>query len=133
MIKILYCDIDPAMLEALKLSLEPYDFSVDTLEQPQEAAAVLEKTRYDVFLCGAWLRNVDGYALCSMLRNSPHANLGSLAILVLAAEPPGFAEFQFLPQKKIYYLIKYKSPDQVAEKIRAILPRPQLREERGAA
>jgi len=123
MISILYCDTDPAMLTAIKTSLEPYGCAVDIIDQPPEILARLESKRYAAFLCGAWLGNVDGYALCGALRNSAHANLRDLAMLVLSPQPPGFAEFQFLPAKKIHYLIKYKNPDRLWEKITAILPK----------
>ena len=127
MIRILFCDNDAAMLKTMGRYLSWYGIQVDGIENPNEVTKILEKSYYDLLICNARMEPLDGFVLCANIRNSPKATLRDLPILIVVPENPAYQEFQFLRREKIYFLMKYQSPEKWHEKIGAILHNQRLK------
>jgi len=70
-IRVLYVDDEPSLLEITRLYLEQTgEFSVDTVESAREALRRLESGRYDIILSDYQMPEMDGIRLLKQLRAS---------------------------------------------------------------
>ena len=76
--KILVADDDPAIVDAVQLMLELYDYNVsttvngDTIYQLAESSAYKMEMEYpDLLLLDIWMSGQDGRDICKYLKNNP--------------------------------------------------------------
>lgn len=67
-VRILVVDDDPSLVRALRRGLEAEGFAVDVAVDGEEAVQRTEDAGYDVIVLDVMLPGVDGYAVCSRLR-----------------------------------------------------------------
>ena len=127
MVRILFCDNDQAMLKTMGRYLSWYGIKVNEVEDPAQVVQILEKSYYDLLICNARMEPIDGLALCASIRNSLKISLQDLPIVMVVPENSTYEEFQFLRQQKVYFLMKYQSPEKWFEKIGAILYNQNLK------
>lgn len=68
--KILVVDDDPAIVDAIKLMLELYDYKVSTIVNG-EIINILENEHHDLLLLDIWMSGKDGRDICKYLKNNP--------------------------------------------------------------
>ena len=68
--KILVADDDPAIVDAIKLMLELYDYEVSTTVDG-ETIFKMEKEYPDLLLLDIWMSGQDGREICKFLKNNP--------------------------------------------------------------
>ncbi len=68
--KILIADDDPAIVDAVQLMLELYDYEVSTTVDG-ETIFKMEKEYPDLLLLDIWMSGQDGREICKYLKNNP--------------------------------------------------------------
>ncbi len=68
--KIMVADDDPAIVDAIKLILELYDYDVSTTVNG-ETIYKMEKEYPDLLLLDIWMSGQDGREICKYLKNNP--------------------------------------------------------------
>lgn len=81
--KILIVDDDPQFLLSLEISLQPWEFELTTLNQPQQFWDVLEEVEPDLLLLDVEMPEINGLELCQILRSD--RSWQHLPILFLSA------------------------------------------------
>ncbi|MGA7937590.1 MAG: response regulator [Kovacikia sp.] len=70
--KVMIVDDDLDWLRTLPTLLKPWGFKVTTLADPLQFWTVLQAVTPDVLVLDVMMPQVDGYALCQVLRSDPH-------------------------------------------------------------
>jgi DNA-binding response OmpR family regulator/HPt (histidine-containing phosphotransfer) domain-containing protein len=70
--KVMIVDDDPDWLRTLPTLLKPWGFKVTTLADPQQFWTVLQAVTPDVLVLDVNMPQIDGFALCQVLRSDPH-------------------------------------------------------------
>jgi diguanylate cyclase (GGDEF)-like protein len=84
---VLAVDDDPAVLEAVRLVLEPHGIRVDTLDQTERFWDALEASAPDVVLLDVDMPSVNGLELCRVLRNDPRWKSVPIVFLTSRSDP----------------------------------------------
>ena len=104
------------MLEMMKKYLEWYGLTVSALLSGAEAVTKCKQENFDLFLCSAWLESGSGYEVGRRVRLE-----AKLPVMILIPEVPNYEEFRKIGENGFYYIMKYKSPDQIYSKIVSII------------
>lgn len=80
--KVLVADDDPAIVDAIKLMLELYDYDVSTAVDG-ETIYKMEKEYPDLLLLDIWMSGQDGREICKYLKNNPHTK--HIPIIMISA------------------------------------------------
>jgi CheY-like chemotaxis protein len=80
--KILVADDDPAIVDAIQLMLELYDYEVSTTVDG-ETIYKMEKEYPDLLLLDIWMSGQDGREICKYLKNNPHTK--HIPIIMISA------------------------------------------------
>ncbi|MBX7111934.1 MAG: response regulator transcription factor [Dehalococcoidia bacterium] len=116
--RILVVDDDPAILRAVRRSLEAHDYDVRTLEAASEVERTVGGFRPDVILLDLVLPDGDGIALCRALRPRTPAS-----ILVLSAVGDEAKKVEALDEGADDYVTKPFGMDELLARIRVALRR----------
>ncbi|MEO1404130.1 MAG: response regulator [Cyanobacteria bacterium J06635_1] len=81
--KIMVMDDDPVVLNTLTALLNPWGFSVTTLDQPQQFLKVLNRVCPDLLILDITMPKISGIELCQVVRNDPRWS--TLPIIFLTA------------------------------------------------
>ena len=80
--KVLIIDDDPQVLLSLEMSLKPWGFEINTLNEPTQFWSVLESFKPDILVLDVDMPNLDGIELCQILRTD--RNWQHLPVLFLS-------------------------------------------------
>ncbi|MEM9164349.1 MAG: response regulator, partial [Cyanobacteria bacterium P01_F01_bin.4] len=81
--KIMVMDDDPVVLNTLTALLNPWGFSVTTLDKPQQFLEVLNRVCPDLLILDITMPKISGIELCQVVRNDPRWS--TLPIIFLTA------------------------------------------------
>lgn len=90
--KILIVDDDPQLLLSLEISLQPWDFELTTLDQPQQFWDVLEEVEPDLLILDVEMPEINGLELCQILRSDRRWQ--QLPVLFLSAHQDKKTQYQ---------------------------------------
>ncbi|MGV2830635.1 response regulator [Myxosarcina sp. GI1(2024)] len=79
--KILIVDDDPQVLLSLEISLQPWNFQLTTLDEPQKFWRVLEQVEPDLLVLDIEMPEINGIELCQVLRS--HRRWQQLPVIFL--------------------------------------------------
>ncbi len=80
--KVLVADDDPAILDAIKMTLELEDYDVDVTVNG-ETIYKMEKVYPDLLLLDIWMSGQDGRDICKYVKNNPHTK--HIPIIMISA------------------------------------------------
>lgn len=81
--RVLAVDDDPVLLTAIANFLAPWPIELQTLEDPREFWATLQRTAPDLLILDVEMPHINGLELCQVVRNDP--NWAQLPIVFLSA------------------------------------------------
>jgi DNA-binding response OmpR family regulator len=121
MAKILYADSDGKMAEIWSRALGQYGFETTHVSDSSRVLPLLGQARFDLLICDLWCKPVSARTLCESIRFSAEAELAKLPVLVIGPEELQSEEFKLIFKHDIYFILKYKSPEEWFQKITTIL------------
>jgi two-component system phosphate regulon response regulator PhoB len=119
--KILVVDDDDDTLELLRFSLQKAGFAVGTASDGLEALKKVCSTSPDIILLDLMMPEIDGFAVCEMLKGNPMT--ASIPIIMLTAVTGQLSRFSGLEAGADDYLTKPFSPKQLIVRIEVVLSR----------
>ncbi|TVQ57644.1 MAG: response regulator [Spirulina sp. DLM2.Bin59] len=81
--RVLAVDDDPVLLRAMASFLAPWPIELQTLEDPRQFWATLQRTAPDLLILDVEMPHINGLELCQVVRNDP--NWAQLPIVFLSA------------------------------------------------
>jgi DNA-binding response OmpR family regulator len=121
MAKILYADSDGRMAEIWARALGEYGFETVHVPESSRVLPLLGEMRFDLLICDLWCKPVSARTICEAIRFSGRAELLGLPVLVIGPEELQSEEFKLIFKHDIYFILKYKSPEEWFQKITTIL------------
>jgi len=116
---LLVIDDDRHMLEALADIFEPEEFALTTVTTAGEGLAAIAANRPDAIILDVRLRDVSGFDLCAMLRESPRTR--SIPVIMLTALTDEEMLIKGLACGADDYVAKPFSIDELKARVRAVL------------
>ena len=116
--KILIVEDDKVIIENLTAFLQSENFTVDAASGQKEALSLLERNSYDLVLLDISLRDGNGYALCSAVKNS-----SSTPVIFVTASDDEFSVVAGLDMGADDYISKPYRPRELLSRIRSVLRR----------
>ena len=116
---VLVVEDDPEMVELLSFNLKRAGFAVGSAVDGVEALKKARSISPDLILLDVMLPELDGFAVCEILRRDPAA--GGVPILMLTALSSQFARFTGLACGANDYVTKPFSPNHLLSRIRGLL------------
>jgi DNA-binding response OmpR family regulator len=130
--KILIVEDDAELVELLCFNLKQAGFAVGTAGDGIEAVKKARSLAPDLVLLDLMLPELDGFAVCEILRRDPA--LASVPILMLTAMSSKFARLSGFDAGATDYITKPFSPRALIEKIQQLLTStPALSHSRAAS
>jgi DNA-binding response OmpR family regulator len=130
--KILVVEDDAELIELLCFNLKQAGFAVGTAGDGIEAVKKARSLGPDLVLLDLMLPELDGFAVCEILRRDPA--LASVPILMLTAMSSKFARLSGFDAGATDYITKPFSPRALIEKIQQLLTStPALSHSRAAS
>jgi two-component system, OmpR family, response regulator MprA len=118
--RVMVVDDDPAVLSGLRRALTLEGYEVTTAGDGETAVMLAESTRPDLIVLDVMLPGIDGYTVCSHLRQSQQ-----MPILMLTAKDTVPDRVTGLDHGADDYLVKPFAVDELAARVRALLRRAQ--------
>ncbi len=116
-------DDEEDIVELIRFNLQGAGFDVVTALDGQAALALAATTAPDVILLDAMLPEMDGFAVCEMLRRSPvTATTPVIFVTSWASEDARMLGFEFGGDD---YMVKPFSPKELVHRVRNALNRPR--------
>ncbi len=122
--KVMAVDDDLVWLRALPKLLQPWGMKVSTLADPQQFWTVLHLVQPQVLILDVNMPQIDGLALCQVLRSDPYWQ--QLPILFISASNDPIIQQQAFRVGADDYLCKPVLGDELARRIRHRLARVQV-------
>ncbi len=116
--RILVVDDDPAILRAVRRSLQAHDYEVRALDAGGQVASTVAVFRPDIILLDLVLPDLDGIEVCRAIRGETEA-----AIIVLSAIGDETKKVQALDEGADDYVTKPFGMDELLARIRVALRR----------
>ena len=120
--KILIVEDNTKLLELTRLNLKAAGFSVATAANGVEAIKKARSVAPDLILLDLALPELDGFAVCEILRQDQA--MAAMPILILTGMGSEFTRLAGLESGANDYLAKPVNPNALVEKIRAMLSVP---------
>ena len=117
--RVLVVDDHILNVKLLEAKLQVVGFTVDTAMNGEEALAKVAAERPNLVLLDVMMPGMDGYEVCRRLRANP-ATAGLPVIMVTALDKESDREAGMAAGAE-EYLLKPFAPDQLTERVRAIL------------
>lgn len=121
MARLLLIDTDTQMFKDIGTYLSWYGFSIDVLEESAQVMSRLAGENYDLLVSSAFAEGVDGYRLCSMIRQSREDAIRRQKILLFSPEELDAEKYLFLKKNDVYVINKYANISTWCEKINSII------------
>ncbi len=122
--KILVIDDEPDIVELVSYNLIKSGYQIDHALDGEAALKKLSENNYDLIILDVMLPSIDGFQLCSIIRNNPA--LSHLPIVMLTARTDEFDKVHGLEMGADDYITKPFSPKELVARIRAILRRTEI-------
>ncbi|MCX7914424.1 MAG: response regulator, partial [Thermodesulfovibrionales bacterium] len=124
--RIFVIDDEPDIVELVSYNLRKSGFEVDYALDGEVALEKLKDEKYDLVVLDLMLPSIDGYQLCSFIRNNP--KLSHVPIIMLTARTDEFDKVHGLEMGADDYITKPFSPKELVARVKAIIRRtePQL-------
>lgn len=116
--KILIVEDDKVIIENLTAFLQSENFTVDAASGQKEALSLLEQNSYDLVLLDISLRDGNGYAVCSAVKNSSNT-----PVIFVTASDDEFSVVAGLDMGADDYISKPYRPRELLSRIRSVLRR----------
>ena len=116
--RILVCDDEPSITEFVSYALKKEGFTVDVVDNGEEALNLAGKNKYDLFVLDIMLPGMDGYELCRRLRART-----SVPVLFLSARDTELDKVVGLEIGGDDYLAKPFGVRELIARVRALLRR----------
>ena len=116
--RILVCDDEPSITEFVSYALKKEGFTVDVVDNGEEALNLAAKNSYDLFVLDIMLPGMDGYELCRRLRART-----SVPVLFLSARDTELDKVVGLEIGGDDYLAKPFGVRELIARVRALLRR----------
>jgi len=117
--KILVVEDDEDLIELLSFNLRSSGFAVGTAADGIEALKKARSLAYDLILLDLMLPELDGFAICEILRRDPAT--ADTPIIILTAVSTEFARLTGLEAGANDYLTKPFSPRQLISRVKELL------------
>src|SRR5882672_8682781 len=117
--RVLVVEDDPDLVELLRFNLGSAGFSISTASNGAEALKMARSNSPDLILLDLMLPELDGFAVCEILRRDPAT--GSVPIIMLTALSSQLARFNGLESGATDYMIKPFSPKILLERVQQLL------------
>lgn len=118
--KILVVEDDAELVELLRFNLKKAGFAVGTANDGIEAIKKARSLLPDLVLLDLMLPELDGFAVCEVLRRDP--NLAHTPVIMLTALSSQLARLAGMEAGANEYMVKPFSPKQLISRIEALLP-----------
>ncbi len=122
--KILVIDDEPDIVELVSYNLIKSGYQIDHALDGEAALKKLSENNYDLIILDVMLPSIDGFQLCSIIRNNPA--LSHLPIIMLTARTDEFDKVHGLEMGADDYITKPFSPKELVARIRAIIRRTEI-------
>ncbi len=122
--KILVIDDEPDIVELVSYNLIKSGYQIDHALDGEAALKKLSENNYDLIILDVMLPSIDGFQLCSIIRNNP--TLSHLPIIMLTARTDEFDKVHGLEMGADDYITKPFSPKELVARIRAIIRRTEI-------
>lgn len=119
--KILVVEDDPDMAELLRFNLKTEGYALGTATDGIEALKKAQSIRPDLILLDLMLPELDGFAVCEILRHDPRT--ASIPIIILTALSSQLSRLNGLDAGANLYLTKPFSHKYLLQCIQELLPR----------
>lgn len=119
--RILMVDDDSNIRELVTIFLEKEGFTVFNAEDGVEALAVLEKTTVDLAIIDIMMPNMDGWELCSAIKN-----FQEMPVIFLTARGEIEQKIKGFSLGADDYVVKPFAPEELVARIRVLLKRYQI-------
>ncbi|MCX8030392.1 MAG: response regulator transcription factor [Thermodesulfovibrionales bacterium] len=122
----LVVDDEPDIVELVSYHLKSNGFIVEQAFDGETALKILseEEKEYDIIILDLMLPSVDGFRLCSFIRNTPR--LSHIPVLILTARCDEFDKVHGLEVGADDYITKPFSPKEFIARVKAILRRAEI-------
>lgn len=118
--KILVVEDDAELVELLRFNLKKAGFAVGTASDGIEAIKKARSLLPDLVLLDLMLPELDGFAVCEVLRRDP--NLAHTPVIMLTALSSQLARLAGMEAGANEYMVKPFSPKQLISRIETLLP-----------
>lgn len=119
--RILMVDDDSNIRELVTIFLEKEGFTVFNAEDGVDALAVLEKTTVDLAIVDIMMPNMDGWELCSAIKN-----FQEMPVIFLTARGEIEQKIKGFSLGADDYVVKPFAPEELVARIRVLLKRYQI-------
>ncbi|EUJ20646.1 response regulator transcription factor [Listeria grandensis] len=119
--RILMVDDDSNIRELVTIFLEKEGFTVFNAEDGMDALAVLEKTTVDLAIIDIMMPNMDGWELCSAIKN-----FQEIPVIFLTARGEIEQKIKGFSLGADDYVVKPFAPEELVARIRVLLKRYQI-------
>lgn len=119
--RILMVDDDSNIRELVTIFLEKEGFTVFNAEDGVDALAVLEKTTVDLAIIDIMMPNMDGWELCSAIKN-----FQEIPVIFLTARGEIEQKIKGFSLGADDYVVKPFAPEELVARIRVLLKRYQI-------
>lgn len=121
--KILVIDDEPDIVELVSYNLIKSGYQIDHALDGETALKKLTDNKYDLIVLDVMLPSIDGFQLCTIIRNNPA--LSYLPIIMLTARSDEFDKVHGLEMGADDYITKPFSPKELIARIKAIIRRTE--------
>src|SRR5438094_10036839 len=117
--KILVVEDNPELLELLQLNFKEAGFAISTATDGVEALEQARAVSPDLVLLDLLLPELDGFAVCEILRRDPAT--ASVPVIMLTGVSGQLARYAGLESGASEYVTKPASPKQLVSRIKTLL------------
>ncbi|GAB5560149.1 MAG: hypothetical protein SynsKO_17960 [Synoicihabitans sp.] len=117
---ILSVDDEPDVTQLIAFSLRRERYEVSTAENGRQALASISERRPDLLLLDLMLPDLDGFAICEILRRDPET--ADLPVVILSAWNEPDSRHLGLELGAIDFISKPFSPRELTRRVKELLP-----------
>ncbi|HXI18002.1 MAG TPA: response regulator, partial [Chloroflexota bacterium] len=129
MAKVLVVDDEPALVSTIGYNLRREGHEVVTASDGMRAVEIARRERPDLIVLDLLLPKMAGLDVCRQIRQSPHAQLRNVPILMLTAKTDEVDKVVGLEVGADDYVTKPCSMRELRARLRAMLRRPHMETE----
>jgi two-component system alkaline phosphatase synthesis response regulator PhoP len=121
---ILLIDDEPDFVSIVKTNLEKAGFTVDTAYGGKEGLKKIEANPPDAIVLDVMMPDLDGYQVCSELKQSQqYSKIPVLMLTAVASQIPStrYSHYNGMSMEADDYLPKPASAEQILERLKALL------------